>query len=441
MRESQGIRLQSSIEFVIIMAAVASMGVVGISYYSRVHSVMMGALPAKNSNSAGLNESMAAINDTISAYLLAPAMQVGSASMATLLVTTSLPSAISVNISSATIGLSRNNFSSTSYEKQASFVFYMIPTSTGAENISFEITAFNGSSKSEYGANVTLYAYRGNQSQSQGSYQNGTISYVYLHPGNESVTYSAGNGSRLYYITERSHCSELNVWGQQMPIQSQCPGASWYFWAFSANCYYGSAQVPTKTYCVYKTYSGYNASALSSVPKYNYNVTLGIGYDGLNLNSELNSNSPFSNVTNGARVFGTATPGNSIYAQSIQPGSLYLFNSGGNIYVGSNANYSAYEYAYSNIKDDLAYYNNSDNGALGTINREIYAYNNSLSKLINTLQPADSGSCSASMGSTGISYSCKPDSPLQFYNASADIYNYTGKQSEYSYMGSEIRVS
>ncbi|MCL4387756.1 hypothetical protein M1567_01230 [Candidatus Marsarchaeota archaeon] len=440
MGESYNMKLQGSIEFIIIMAAVASMGMIGVSYYSRVHSVMIGTLNAKNSNSVGLHESMAAANDTISAYLLAPEMQVGSASMATLLITTSLPSAISVSIKSPSVGLSRKNFSSSGYEKQASFVFYAIPTLTGANNVSFEITAFNGSSKSEYDANASLYAYVSNQSKSLGNPAAGAISYVRLHPENESVVYTAGKHSRLYYITESSHCSELNFWGQQMPIQSQCPGASWYFWAFSANCYYGSAQVPTKTYCVYKTYSGYNASALSSTLRYNYNVTLEIGYEGLNLSSDMNKNSN-SNITYNGKVFGTAAPGNSIYAQSIQPGSLYIFNSGDKIYTGSNANYSAYGYAYSNIKDNLAYYNNSGNGATGTIDREIYAYNNSLSRLISTLEPADSGLCNASINGNSILYECRPDSPMQFYNVTADIYNYTGKQSEYSYMGSEIRVS
>jgi hypothetical protein len=367
-------------------------------------------------------------------------MQVGNASMATLLITTSLPSAISVSIKSPSVGLSRKNFSSTSYEKQASFVFYAIPMLTGANNISFEITAFNGSSKSRYNANATLYAYRGNQNKSLGNHTASAISYVRLHPENESVVYAAGKHSRLYYITESTHCSELNFWGQQMPIQSQCPGASWYFWAFSANCYYGSAQVPTKTYCVYKTYSGYNASALSSMPRYNYNVTLEIGYEGLNLSSGLTQNSN-SSITHNGKIFGIAAPGNSIYAQSIQPDSLYIFNYGDKIYTGSDANYSAYEYAYSNIKDNLAYYNNSDNGAIGTIDREIYAYNNSLSKLLGTLEPADSGQCIASINGSSILYSCRPDSPMQFYNVTADIYNYTGKQSEYSYMGSDIRVS
>ena len=441
MNELRSIKLQSSIEFIIIMAAVASMGVVGVSYYSRVHSVMMGALNAKNPNPTSLNGSMAAINDTISAYLLAPVLQVGNASMATLLVSTSLPSKISANISSVTISLSRKNFSSNGYERQAAFVFYAVPMSTGAGIVSLEITAINGSSKSEYRANVTLYAYQNKQSQSQGNQSSNEIRYVYLHPENESVTYTTGKQSKLYYITESSHCSELNFFGQQMPIQSQCPGASWYFWAFSANCYYGSAQVPTKTYCVYKTYSGYNASALSSVPKYNYKINFGIGYNNLNLSSKLIQSSQFSNITLNTKVFGTASPGNSIYAQSIQPDSIYIFSSRGKAYVGSDANYSAYEYAYSGVKDDLAYYNNSDNGATGTIEREIYSYNNSLSKLIGTLAPANSSSCKASISTAGIAYSCKPDSPMQFYNISADIYNYTGKQSEYSYMGSEIRVS
>lgn len=440
MHKSSNIKLQSSIEFLIIMAAVASMAVIGVSYYSRVHSVIVGAF-SKNPNQSSLNESMAAINDTISAYLLAPALQVGNASMATLLVSTSMPSEISANISGANIGISQNNFYGKSYEKQAAFVFYVLPKYAGTSRLSFEITAINGSDKYEYKANATLYAYGDNQSGFNGSNSNKSISYVYLRPENESIAYMAGKQSKLYYITESSHCSDLNFWGQQMPIQSQCPGASWYFWAFSSSCYYGNAQVPTKTYCVYKTYSGYNSSALSSAPKYYYNVTLGISYEGLNLSSELTQNSSVSNITLNASIFGTASPGNSIYAQSMLPSSSYIFSSGNKAYIGSAANYSAFEYAYSKIKDDLAYYNDSGNGNTGTIEREIYSYNNSLSKLIGTLASADSGSCKASIGSTGISYSCKPDYPLQFYNVSAKIYNYTGKQSEYSYMGSEIRVS
>ena len=101
---------------------------------------------------------------------------------------------------------------------------------------------------------------------------------------------------------------------------------------------------------------------------------------------------------------------------------------------------SAYEYAYSNIEDDLAYYNNSGNGNLGTINREIYSYNNTLASLISMLDTVNSSQCTVNSQNGTRHYICKTESPMQFYNASIHLYNYTGNQSEYSYMGSDIWV-
>jgi hypothetical protein len=434
-------KLQSSIEFVIIMAAVASMSVVGLSFYSHVHSIFMKAI----NNTSNPNNSISLLQNatfSISAYIFAPELRIGNESELTLLVTTSIPSNVFIRAKGSGITISPENINSKIISGQEFYNFYVSPEDSGFGNVSFEITASNGSISSNYNISSTLYTYLSNNTEIGNNLSNASsVSNVYIKPESEFLSYNVAKPANLYYITESSHCSELNFWGQQMSIQSQCGNASWYFWAFSDSCYYGSAQVPTKTYCVYRHYSGYNASMLESNPSYIYNVTMGLRYKGVNLSSDITSKKPKSNITNGNRIFGFADVGNSIYAQVAFQSPLYIISSKSNNYTISNANYTAYSYAYSNIEDELAYYNNSDNENLGTINREIYAYNNTLLKFISAITPVNSSECSLSMQSGIRSYNCKPLSPMQFYNASIYLYNYTANQSEYSYMGSDIKVN
>ncbi len=161
----------------------------------------------------------------------------------------------------------------------------------------------------------------------------------------------------------------------------------------------------------------------------------------MNLTSVLNSSSQYSSLTSNGRVLGIASAGNEIYGSSVKPDTIVLFDSGNNIYSGSYANYSAFEYQYIKIENELSYFNNSGSASISTASRSIYSYNSSLKALLKQLSKADSGNCKASLDSGNINYYCKPSSPLQFYNAYAHIYNYTGQNKSYSYMGSEIKVS
>ncbi len=438
MEKHESKKLQSSIEFLIIMSAVVGMAVFGISYYYSVHSLFSNAISSANQPIFKGTNTTESSNDVISAYIFVPRLNVGEASQATLLVSTSLQSNISIRAMGKGIEISPSNITNSTNAFGSSYAFYINKPNAGYSNISFYITAKNGSIISHENATSEIFAYTPLTSN-KSSTSNATISYVYIKPNKELIAYPIKNPKNLYYITESSHCSDLNFMGQQMPISAQCGNASWYFWYFSSDCYYGSAQVPTMTYCVYKHYSGHNASQIGNGEHYIYNISLGMGYEGLNLTSEITSNNTHSILYYGKEPYGNASTGNSIYAQS-PISEEYIIRSGSGNYTEAYANYTSFEYAYSSLKNDLEYYNNSGNGNLGTINKEIYSYNNLLSTMLNSSNNASSGYCFTSKSGNAISYLCNPGSQFEFNNISVKIKNYPYVPYKTDYEGSYITV-
>ncbi|MEM0154256.1 MAG: hypothetical protein QW814_00255 [Methanothrix sp.] len=441
MQANKSKKLQSSIEFIVILAAVSGMAVIGISYYSNIRSVFTNAIASANQSSIHLGSANSPNtgNDIISAYIFAPTLELGKISQATLFVSTSMASNIIINTSGSGVRINPAGLANKTGSFGSAYLFYLTPFSTGMDNITMRITAENDSKIYYKKISFELPAYEP-YTYDKKSNSSSTISSIYLKPKSEYILYYPGNPENLYNITESSHCSYLNFMGDQMPIQSQCGNASWYFWSFSANCYYGSAQVLTKTYCIYKHYSGYNASSISTNASYLYNISLGLGYDGLNLSANTNQSVIQAKLFSGNSTYGNVTIGNSIYAESPING-LYLIRSKSGNYIASDSNYTALEYAYSNIENDLAYYNNSDNGNVGTINREIYSFNNVLSQTLKSLENANSNQCSVTKTANLVEYKCSPEAPFDFNNISIKIKNYSGLSYETDYEGSQISVS
>ncbi|MEM0201607.1 MAG: hypothetical protein QXR73_00305, partial [Candidatus Micrarchaeaceae archaeon] len=305
MQANKSKKLQSSIEFIVILAAVSGMAVIGVSYYSNIRSIFTNAISSANQSSIRLGgaNSLNTGNDIISAYIFAPTLELGKISQATLFVSTSMPSNITINALGSGVRISPTALANKTGSFGSAYLFYLTPLSTGMDNITMQITAENDSRMYLKNISFELPAYEP-YAYDKKSNSSSAISFVYLKPKSEYILYYPGNSENLYNITESSHCSYLNFMGGQMSIQSQCGNASWYFWSFSANCYYGNAQVPTMTYCIYKHYSGYNASPISTNASYLYNISLGLGYDGLNLSANTNQSEIKAKLFSGNSTYG-----------------------------------------------------------------------------------------------------------------------------------------
>ncbi|MCL4404523.1 MAG: hypothetical protein M1544_01440 [Candidatus Marsarchaeota archaeon] len=435
----RSIRLQSSIEFLVLMAAMASMSAIGLFYYSGVHSMISNSVDSYNAAQQQPNASEATshYNYTINAYLFSPELELGKASRATLLVSTPIFSNVSISANASEILITPNDTAGNSDALGYSYEFYLDPIKTGESNITFGITARNGSAVIEKSVSLGVYAYSPSQGTSANNASGYGIPYVYLEPESEFIDYPLGKSSDMYYITESSRCSILNFMGGQAPIQEQCGDASWYFWTFSSSCYYGSAQVPTKTYCIYKRYSGYNASQIGENSSYLYNVSLKLEYKGNNMDSQFNQGASSFELRDGNNTAGNVSVTNSIYAVPVLADE-YLIRSKNKTLTEPYSNYTDLESLYSTLVSDLAYYNNSDYGG-GTVDREIYAYNSAFYRNINSTQNLTSA-CSAENQGNMQSYVCKPESQLEFENISIDVYNYSGKPYVANYYGSQITV-
>ncbi len=439
-------RQQASIEFIIIMAAVTAFSVFGLSYYMHLHSAINQITGASNSILLPANGTNASTPLEMTAYALVPYHATAQAeSQATLIISTTEPAMLSVSAGSPNSIISPCNYSN---QNLTSFLVLPVEVyipSAGNGTLWFNVTAFSGNSELSKHLSYSFTSYANTTRNSTfNSSRQGTLNpqnvTAKIIPISEYVYYNASKFSNAYRITETSHCSYLNFWGQQMPIQSQCGGASWYFWSFSSNCYYGPAQVTTATYCVYQEPSGTKVASISQEPGYSYNVSLNVSYAGLNASAYLTQYNPESELESAGIAYGNASAGNEIYASAPNPQGSMIVSSNGTFFIANSTDYSEYANAYEQLVNTMSYYNNTgDSGDTSSASEAMYSYENALGSFIGDLGPANSSLCSVS--NNGAIYKCKPYSQFQFYNMSAALNSYNGTPKTLSYMGSSIKIS
>ena len=280
-------------------------------------------------------------------------------------------------------------------------------------------------------------SYAGSENLSTVSYAPGSpaspVSYsAYISGRNESIRYPMSNKS-VYLLSISSFCSFRTWTGHPYTMAQQCGSSSWGYMLYSQRCQdYGD---PTRTVCIVPYASGYNLQTPTAYgANYIYSANLSIT-GRYRLSTYLTSASSVSPVTYSGSNVGTASVIN-VSSQSSVPGIVVLSGSSTK-YV--NSTYAGqYQQARDNLEAMLSYYNNTILPiGESLIQQSENAYDNAESRLVTSATNSTKYLCSVQ----GSGLDCRSASPF-YYTVVANISSsYVAGNQALSYAGSAILVN
>ncbi|MGC8622455.1 MAG: hypothetical protein ACP5UC_00620 [Candidatus Micrarchaeia archaeon] len=439
-------KVQSSMEFMIILVAVSAFAASALGIYSGFfhtqHASFENILSVAGSNKT-VNWQL---NNVQNAYI-----EVYAPHIAYLNESSSLQVAVyadnaiieSASMSSPFLRHTPSGYSGIEVDGVSILPFNIMPSTVGEENATVSVGLDYNGSIHYYNKSVQLYSIVQGSSFNASKARSSLLTFsASLYPHSISVLSSISKGASLYKITEWSHCSYTNFFHNELSMQAECGNAKWYFWIFSSRCYYNSGSA-TRTYCIYENPSGASTYAIAPNTSYSYNVTLDLynSSSGVYLSSELLSSrhsNPIESI-NGSQV-GNAIVGASIAAYvPSQYYSYYLLNKSGNYTAVNESAYSQYLQAYNNMNYVLSYYNSTgiDSSELSSIQQAISSYNTQ-SGIFYYSKPAASP-CNVIEYSGSYWYSCSALS-MEFGNITAFLETLPHLNSSEVFDGSNINV-
>ena len=432
-------KAQTTLEFVLLLAAVASFSTVLLSIYSGfMHGqkeVLLGidnslaqegsantsfSVPSQKPYLAVLaqNRSYVGVESTVQAVLYVP--EGSTVAMLELNATNAyVPQPIYRNVGSGTILES----------------FEAMPLEDGP--IRYNLTAMISDSGST--ERMSAYAYAYATTSGQGTSNSSTQAFASIKRNSESVNYSVTGKSDIYTIGSWSHCSYVSFWGNELSLGQECgSSASWYLWVGSWYCTWAQgSQSDTMTYCFYKEPIGSAISHISQNASYSYNISLSVKLDSLELNASLSSS------TNKSRLYGNGVPYGNATVTSVSGtlqdlGQSYFVlekNQTGQESLINSSQYEPYYQALTSTVGMLDYYNgeSASSSSLQYVLQSISSMDSDAEELSNATAAKVNG-CSVS----GNFVDCAPI-PYLYYTISALAGNASPQSIDYE--GSTISIS
>ncbi len=370
--------LQSSIEFLLISAALLSMAALSLGIYYhmvRVSSSAASSLLEPSNTIAAPSASPAAYAPNATLFLQQNATY-GSESYAYGYV---YAGNYTVNLSLSSDGVAILGNSTYSIHGGSSVIqFGFIPENPGESSITLNYSYWNGGNTVSYSKPYYLFALL----RYSGPGSNSTVQYSGKITGlNYSLEYNA-SASPVSEIYVSTHCTYTNFYGNPLPFSLQCGGASWDYRIFSNDCYYYS-DTATQTYCVYlkKAATAIYPEGQPS-PSYSVNASLSLG--GASYSSIINSSSNSTVYSASGRPSGYAYNNGTVYYSPIQPDSVYLAMDNGTTRPVQQQYYSDYASALSSLSGYMSYYNGTSvsQSEFSSIGGKLSAYNESLLQLL-----------------------------------------------------------
>ncbi len=419
-----GMRLQASLEFIMILAVVSVLALSAVVMYrnlagngkSLLHGISEMAVNTPNDTTPPQAE-----RPGFSAYLPLNSL-VGSDDLLQIGAFGCSNGSISYSLQSSTIAFSRQNASGM-LDGIYTAALQFEPLSQGADTatmlyaIKCANDAVNGS--------LLLTTYASAQADLPGNHSQQYYAAIYSR--NESVYYGINSSEQIDNFSQFNHCTKTDWLGNPLPMTSQCGTGSAYAWtAFDGSCMspWWSYQ---RTYCIVPYPTNYRIAA-GGAAKLEYSFTLDIGTDLGALTANFNGTNT-SDVFLGSSDVGKARITGVYYAYGIQQAML----SNGSALLHANYTlYLSYEQTKSTTLSALSYYNNTGSGP--EMEQALYAYGKSVASLEGSVLQSAS-SCSARTSG----YACEAAVPFQYtinVTAAAPLTNQT-----LSYEGSIIRLS
>ncbi|MFP3289332.1 MAG: hypothetical protein RXO35_02790 [Candidatus Micrarchaeota archaeon] len=393
-------KIQTSLEFILILGAVSLLVLSVVSVYSNKISQAKTIL--------GLNLTMPRENASymqnlfnISAYV---PLQTYVGSQYSLDYVILCPQGYAnISIYAPNILLSKDKINKSIDNIFAGYV-YFVPEQSGTENLILSYKALCNGAK--YNGTLLLPTYATYLSFENRSAVAGSFS---ITKRNEFIRYNYSGVENIFAITTWSHCSLWHGIPYSMGIFAQCGTSNaWDYFMFNGYCYTEDKGVDSTT-CIYPTQTAYNLSTINSYDHtFLYNFTIEIDYQGLRMSAIFN-NTECTKVFQGNAEIGTACISNISGIGPLNYASL--ISNGTKSGIANQTLYQSYSQARNNLYSTLDFFNGSSitSSEQSQINSAINYY----SKIASDLE--EYGFENESNCYIGSSYViCKPVYPLAY---------------------------
>ncbi len=421
-------KLQTSIEFLLILGAVGMLSLGVISLYVKNISMEQSAVNS-------INLSQASFDAQNSTFLPSPSISVlfpfnstyNDTNVAQLVLYGCDNGHGEISLYSNTLILNRSAFNisfSTIYIGEVQF----IPAKYGSDNLTVNSSILCGNSSVYRSESYSTYA-----TSPVPALSGPETYYASIHPSNEYVKYSLDSGTNVSSLKEWNRCTELGFWGNPYDIGTQCGTYNaWEYSIFSENCYTnGDGQ--TVTYCITPKDTGYEPINTTEAASYVYSANVSVYTSHGIIDIPISSNSLQNYAYLSGIKIGTATVENVSSSNAIKNNA---FLHGTSIMDTKASYYRNYIQASENAYSVLWYYNKSSvSGATqSSIQQAIASFENASSLLIGSLSHSNQ-SCNTS----GINGTCSIPANLS-YVVLVNLYNNTGISPGTAY-ATDLRIS
>ncbi|MGC8623216.1 MAG: hypothetical protein ACP5TK_00915 [Candidatus Micrarchaeia archaeon] len=420
-------RMQASLEFLLILSGVSAMALFTIAYYS--HSVAAENLSVGLPQTKSYNSAVAyAGNVSIYAFIL-PNVTYGKEYQISIV-------GYGCNNGTAIVEASSN---SSAFSANTAKLYI---NGVGAGAIWYEPVS--------YGYNRIMLSYSWKCGNYTGTGQENLLSFVtgkdtvpgndttgyepnaYISNRTEMISYALIGAGKVNELDMFSHCTYASIFGPT-PVSFQCGTTdTWEYSIFSGACYMTGYY--TRTYCVNPQATNYTIFTVDA-SRYNftYKFNLSVSYMGIEAHALISSNTLYAPLVSNKKIVGKASVEN---VSGIGPLENQFFLAGSNKSgLINDSIYSNYSQAKNNLNSMLSYYNGSvvDSSVFSSIQESISAFEKALGTLLSA--PVSNSSC--------LIYSqnllCKPLYPLS-YDINVEFYNISANTTAY-YMGSIIHIT
>jgi hypothetical protein len=425
-------KAQTSIEFLMILAAVAGLSATFVYVYGHVGTqvdAVYGYLNKTQQGNVTAIQGGAAAKIEVYAYVPALAYTGRSSGIEVIAALPANASNMSITPESQDFSFSPGYVSVNASLSPYIAYFQAVPRLAG--NASIEIIARvveNNGAVIRRSINESTFVYASSTSTS--SKYDSTRATATISESNESVLYALSGKDNVPKLEETSHCTYLNFWYTPLSFQDQCGNAAWDFSVFSDGCY--DAGSTGRTYCVYEDPAGAYTSNITGQGGYLYNLTLSLAYGNETYIAIMNSNRKEAPLRLGNRTEGNVTIGGQIDGQSAQSSSsMEVMDYNMNQYPIGIGAYGTYEQYSSALGAKLGYYNGSSVGSseFSSVQQSISSYNTYMGRFLNT---STASGCSVIRYGGSYYLSCPAATPLDFTNITVYLYNYTADETLYA---------
>ena len=293
-------KMQTSLEFILLLSAVALFSVFILSQYLHLQNAQKAAYGTLDNQSLYAGEPVNAVvnySDGISMTpIIANTSYVGKSNNLELVL--SYPQSYSFTslklVSSPNASILPPSLANLQYSPIEVLTFTYIPASAGE----LRISAYGVLKDANSSLNITATSYT--YAMPQNASRNGSSgnSFVAEITGrNESILYPISTLDRIGTVTTWSHCAYHDFWGNREPEPAQCGGNTWGVIYFDNNCNQFWQGGNDRYICFKRNMSNDAASALEPQQSYSYNAVLSIG------NSTLSLTAPFSDAMKGIALY------------------------------------------------------------------------------------------------------------------------------------------